>query len=147
MLASSCHSRHDTDRHEREVHADRQSKPAPAAAPTLLRDTVQLLAQHSIMCGASAAGTKTLPAVLHAGTQRLAAVEVSQGKDSTPRALAQHVLKGHERDNHMLTLALTRDPPGGMSTGTAIPKTLYAANNGCSVPLADATAYVRQHGH
>jgi uncharacterized protein (DUF305 family) len=52
-------------------------------------------------------------AVHHAGAQRLAAVEVAQGKDSTLRALAQHVLKGHERDNHVLTLALTREPPAG----------------------------------
>ncbi|WP_210522151.1 hypothetical protein [Hymenobacter terricola] len=49
--------------------------------------------------------------VHHAGAQRLAAVEIASGKDSTLRALAQHVLKGHGRDKHVLTLALTKQPP------------------------------------
>lgn len=49
----------------------------------------------------------------HTGAQRLAAVEVSRGQASVLRALAQRVLKGHECDNHVLTLALTRKPPRG----------------------------------
>ena len=116
LLASSCNSRHDTDEHEQEVHTGANPKPGPVAAPTSLRDTVQLLVQqldtvHRIGCWDE--DFARVMTVHHAGAQRLAAVEVAQGKDSTLRALAQHVLKGHERDNHVLTLALTREPPAG----------------------------------
>jgi len=112
----SCSSRHDTDEHEQEVHTDAKPKPAPPAALTSLRDTMQLLVQqldtvHRIGCWDE--DFARVMTVHHAGAQRLAAVEVSQGKDSTLRAQAQHVLKGHERDNHVLTLALTREPPAG----------------------------------
>lgn len=51
--------------------------------------------------------------VHHIGALRLAAVELSHGNDSTLRALAHYVLKGHERDNSMLLLALARQPPKG----------------------------------
>ena len=112
----SCNSRHDTDAHEQEAHATSPSKPASVATPPNLRDTLQLLAQqldtvHRDGCWDD--DFARLMTVHHAGAQRLAAVEVAQGKDSTLRELAQHVLKGHERDNHVLTLALTRQPPKG----------------------------------
>ncbi len=115
-LISSCSSRHDTDEHELEVHAGTKPKPAPVAAPPALGDTLQLLAQqldtvHRLGCWDD--DFARLMSVYHHGAQRLAAVELSHGKDSTLRALAQHVLKGHERDNHVLTLALTRQPPAG----------------------------------
>ncbi|MDO7887828.1 DUF305 domain-containing protein [Hymenobacter cheonanensis] len=115
-LISSCSSRHDTDEHELEVHAGTKPKPAPVAAPPALGDTLQLLAQqldtvHRLGCWDE--DFARLMSVHHGGAQRLAAVELSHGKDSTLRALAQHVLKGHERDNHVLTLALARQPPAG----------------------------------
>lgn len=116
LAFSSCNARHDTDAHEQEAHGTSPPKPAPVAAPPSLRDTVQQLVQqldtvHRIGCWDE--DFARLMSVHHAGAQRLAAVEVSQGKDSTLRALAQHVLKSHERDNHVLTLALTRQPPSG----------------------------------
>ncbi|MBC6992113.1 DUF305 domain-containing protein [Hymenobacter sp. BT491] len=115
LAMGSCSSRHDTDEHEQEIHAG--AKPAPAAKrPTLLRDTLQLLGRQLDTVrriGCWDQDFARLMQVHHVGAQRLAAVEVAQGKDSTLRALAQHVLKGHERDNHVLTLALTREPPGG----------------------------------
>ncbi|MBO0360518.1 DUF305 domain-containing protein [Hymenobacter sp. BT186] len=116
LCGVSCSSRHDTDEHEQEVHAGAKPKPAPAAAPTSLRDTVQLLVQQLDTVRRIGCWDEDFARVMsvhHAGAQRLAAVEVSQGKDSTLRAQAQHVLKGHERDNHVLTLALTREPPAG----------------------------------
>ncbi|MCC3154791.1 DUF305 domain-containing protein [Hymenobacter sp. BT770] len=109
----SCNSKPDTDAHEQEAHAT-QPKPAPVATPPNLRDTLQLLAQQLDTVhrdGCFDEDFARLMTVHHAGAQRLAAVEIASGKDSTLRALAQHVLKGHERDNHVLTLALTRQPP------------------------------------
>jgi uncharacterized protein (DUF305 family) len=112
----SCNSQHDTDEHEQEVHGLSQSKPALVAAPPSLRDTLQLLV-HQLdtvrRLGCWDEDFARVMTVHHVGAQRLAAVEVSQGQDSTLRALAQHVLKGHERDNHVLTLALTKQPPKG----------------------------------
>ncbi|MDO7854409.1 DUF305 domain-containing protein [Hymenobacter convexus] len=110
-----CNPRHDTDAHEQEAYAT-QPKPAPVATPLSLRDTLQLLAQqldtvHRDGCWDE--DFARLMTVHHAGAQRLAAVEISRGKDSTLRELAQHVLKGHARDNHVLTLALTKQPPKG----------------------------------
>lgn len=117
LSASSCSSRHDTDEHEQEVHAGASSrKPAPVAAPPALGDTLRLLAQQLDTVrqrGCWDEDFARLMSVHHGGAQRLAAVELSHGRDSTLRAQAQHVLKGHERDNHMLTLALTRQPPAG----------------------------------
>jgi uncharacterized protein (DUF305 family) len=113
-LIISCSSRHDTDEHEQEVHAG--AKPKPAPAPPALGDTLRLLAQQLDTVrrlGCWDEDFARLMSVHHGGAQRLAAVEVAHGKDSTLRALAQHVLKGHERDNHVLTLALTRQPPAG----------------------------------
>ncbi|MBH8560427.1 DUF305 domain-containing protein [Hymenobacter negativus] len=113
---SGCSSRHDTDEHEQEVHAGAKPKPAPVVAPPALGDTLRLLAQQLDTVrrlGCWDEDFARLMSVHHSGAQRLAAVEVAQGQDSTLRALAQHVLKGHERDNHVLTLALTRQPPAG----------------------------------
>jgi uncharacterized protein (DUF305 family) len=115
LAFSSCNSKPDTDAHEEEAHAT-QPKPAPAAVPPNLRDTLQLLAQQLDTVhrdGCFDEDFARLMTVHHAGAQRLAAVEIASGKDSTLRALAQHVLKGHERDNHVLTLALTKQPPKG----------------------------------
>jgi uncharacterized protein (DUF305 family) len=115
LAFSNCNSRHDTDAHEEEAHAT-HPKPAPVATPPSLRDTLQLLAQqldtvHREGCWDD--DFARLMTVHHAGAQRLATVEIASGKDSTLRALAQHVLKGHERDNHVLELALTKQPPKG----------------------------------
>lgn len=115
LTLSNCNSKPDTNAHEEEAHAT-QPKPAPVATPPNLRDTLQLLAQQLDTVhrdGCFDEDFARLMTVHHAGAQRLAAVEISQGKDSTLRELAQHVLKGHERDNHVLTLALTRQPPKG----------------------------------
>ncbi|GAA4506738.1 hypothetical protein GCM10023172_36360 [Hymenobacter ginsengisoli] len=111
----SCNSRHDTDAHEQEAHAT-QPKPAPVATSPNLRDTLQLLAQQLDTVyreGCWDDDFARLMTVHHAGAQRLATVEIASGKDSTLRALAQHVLEGHERDNHVLELALTKQPPKG----------------------------------
>jgi uncharacterized protein (DUF305 family) len=115
LAVSGCNSQPDTDAHEQETHAS-QSKPAPIASPPNLRDTLQLLAQqldtvHRDGCWDE--DFARLMTVHHAGAQRLAAVQIAQGKDSTLRAMAQHVLEGHKRDNHVLTLALTKQPPKG----------------------------------
>jgi uncharacterized protein (DUF305 family) len=115
LALSNCTARHDTDAHEREAHGGK-SRPAPLAAPPSLLDTLQLLAQqldtvHRDGCWDE--DFARLMAVHHAGAQRLATVEIASGKDSTLRALAQHVLKGHERDNHVLALALLKQPPKG----------------------------------
>ena len=115
LAFAGCNSKPDTDAHEQEAHAT-PPKPAPVAVPPSLRDTLQLLAQqldtvHRDGCWDE--DFARLMSVHHAGAQRLAAVEIASGKDSTLRALAQHVLKGHERDNHVLTLALTKQPPKG----------------------------------
>lgn len=112
----SCGSRQDAAKHEQEMHAGAKPKPAAVAAPIALRDTLLLLAQQldtvrRIGCWDD--DFAHLMTVHHAGAQRLAAVQVSQGKDATLRALAQHVLKSHERDQHVLTLALHREPPAG----------------------------------
>ena len=115
LAVTGCNSKPDTAAHEEEAHAT-QPKPTPVATPPNLRDTLQLLVQQLDTVhrdGCFDEDFARLMSVHHAGAQRLAAVEVSQGKDSTLRALAQHVLKGHERDNHVLTLALTRQPPKG----------------------------------
>ena len=115
LALGSCNSKPDTDAHEEEAHAT-QPKPAPVATPPNLRDTLQLLATQLDTVhrdGCFDEDFARLMTVHHAGAQRLAAVEISSGKDSTLRKLAQHVLKGHERDNHVLTLALTRQPPKG----------------------------------
>lgn len=116
LAFSSCNSKPDTDAHEQEAHGTSQPKPAPVATRPSLRDTLQLLAQQLDTVrrdGCWDEDFARLMTVHHAGAQRLAAVEMAQGQDSTLRALAQHVLKGHERDNHVLTLALTRQPPKG----------------------------------
>ena len=116
LVTGSCSSRHDTDEHEQEMHAGAKPPPAPVAAPPALGDTLRLLAQQLDTVrrlGCWDEDFVRLMSVHHDGAQRLAAVEVAHGKDSTLRALAQHVLKGHERDNHVLTLALTRQPPAG----------------------------------
>ena len=115
LTISGCTSKTDNNKHEQEAHTS-QPKPAPAVAPPSLRDTLQLLAQqldtvHRDGCWDE--DFARLMTVHHAGAQRLAAVEISSGQDSTLRELAQHVLKGHGRDNHILTLALTRQPPKG----------------------------------
>ncbi len=115
LALAGCNSKPDTDAHEQEAHAG-PSKTAPVAAPPSLRDTLQLLAQqldtvHRDGCWDE--DFARLMTVHHAGAQRLAAVEMAQGQNSTLRVLALHVLKGHERDNHVLTLALTRQPPNG----------------------------------
>ena len=116
LAFSSCNARHDTDAHEQEAHATSPPKPALVASPPNLRDTLQQLTQqldtvHHDGCWDE--DFARLMTVHHAAAQRLAAVEIAQGKDSSLRELAQHVLKGHERDNHVLTLALTRQPPKG----------------------------------
>jgi uncharacterized protein (DUF305 family) len=116
LALTSCDTRHDTDEHELEAHGGGKPKLAPVATPPSLRDTVQQLAQQLDTVrriGCWDEDFARLMAIHHTGAQRLAAVEVSQGRDSTLRALAQHVLKGHERDNDVLTLALARQPPSG----------------------------------
>ena len=115
LAFTGCNSNPNPDAHEQEAHAT-QPKPAPVATPPNLRDTLQLLAQQLDTVrrdGCFDEDFARLMTVHHAGAQRLAAVEIASGKDSTLRELAQHVLKGHERDNHVLTLALTRQPPKG----------------------------------
>jgi uncharacterized protein (DUF305 family) len=116
LAFSNCSSQRDTDEHEQEVHSGVKPKPAPVRASTSLRDTLLLLVQQLDTVrriGCWDEDFAHLMEVHHIGAQRLAAVEVSQGKDSTLRAMAQHVLKDHERDNHVLSLALTREPPAG----------------------------------
>ncbi|ALW85696.1 hypothetical protein AUC43_11720 [Hymenobacter sedentarius] len=115
LAFTGCNSKPDTNAHKQEAPAG-QPKPAPVAAPPSLRDTLQRLAQqldtvHRDGCWDE--DFARLMTVHHAGAQRLAAVEIAQGKDATLRDLAQHVLNGHGRDNHVLTLALTRQPPKG----------------------------------
>ena len=115
LAFTGCNSKPDTDLQEQEAHAT-QPKPAPVASPPNLRDTLQRLARqldtvHRDGCWDE--DFARLMSVRHAGAQRLAAVEVSQGKDSTLRILGQHVLKGHERDNHVFILTLPRQPPKG----------------------------------
>ena len=115
LALSSCNSEPATNAHDEEARAT-QPKPAPVAIPPNLRDTLQLLAQQLDTVhrdGCFDEDFARLMTVHHVGAQRLAAVEIASGKDSTLRELAQHVLKGHERDNHVLTLALTRQPPKG----------------------------------
>lgn len=115
LAFASCSSQPDTDAHEQEVHTSRP-KLAPIAAPPSLRDTLQRLAQQLDTVHRNGCWDDDFARVMtmhHVVAQRLAAVEVASGQDSTLRALAQHVLKGHERDNHVLTLALTKQPPKG----------------------------------
>lgn len=115
LAFASCNSEPATNAHDEEARAT-QPKPAPVAIPPNLRDTLQLLAQQLDTVhrdGCFDEDFARLMTVHHVGAQRLAAVEIASGKDSTLRELAQHVLKGHERDNHVLTLALTRQPPKG----------------------------------
>jgi uncharacterized protein (DUF305 family) len=115
LAVISCNSKPDTDAHEQEAHAT-QPKPAAVATPPSLRDTLQLLTQQLDTVHREGCWDDDFARVMtihHVVAQRLAAVEVAQGKDSTLRELAQHVLKGHERDNHVLTLALTKQPPKG----------------------------------
>ena len=115
LVFTACNSKHDTDAHEQEAHTI-QPKPAPVATPPSLRDTLQRIAQqldtvHRDGCWDE--DFARMMTVHHAAAQRLAAVEIASGKDTILRGLAQHVLKGHERDNHVLTLALTKQPPNG----------------------------------
>jgi uncharacterized protein (DUF305 family) len=115
LTLGSCNSKPDTGISEQEARTS-QPKPTPVATPPSLRDTLQRLAQqldtvHRDGCWDE--DFARLMTVHHAGAQRLATVEIAQGKDATLRELAQHVLKGHARDNHVLTLALTRQPPKG----------------------------------
>ena len=113
MALTSCSSQPDS--HKQEAHTS-QTKPYPVTTPPSLRDTFALLAQQFDTVqrdGCWDDDFARLITVHHAGAQRLAAVEIASGKDSTLRALAQHVLKGHGRDNHVLTLALTKQPPKG----------------------------------
>ena len=115
LAFTGCNSKPDTDSHEQEAHAT-PPKAAAVATPPNLRDTLQLLAHQLDTVrrdGCWDEDFARLMTVHHAGAQRLAAVEIASGKDSALRELAQHVLKGHERDNHVLTLALTRKPPKG----------------------------------
>ncbi|QNE42283.1 DUF305 domain-containing protein (plasmid) [Hymenobacter sp. NBH84] len=118
LAAASCTSRHDSDEYEQKDQAGAKTKPVPAPVkrPTSLRDTVQLLMQQLDTVRRIGCWDEDFARVMtvhHAGAQRLASVEIAQGQDSTLRAMAKHVLKGHERDNHVLTLALTREPPAG----------------------------------
>ncbi|MBG8555719.1 MULTISPECIES: DUF305 domain-containing protein [Hymenobacter] len=106
----------DSAAHEADIHDQPKAAPAPAAAPPNPADSLQLLvreldAVRRIGCWDD--DFASLMAVHHAGAQRLAAVQLSQGKDSTLRAMAQHVVKSHEKDTHVLTLALRREPPAG----------------------------------
>ena len=115
LAISSCNSKPDTDAHEQETHAA-QPKAAPVAIQPNLRDTLQLLAQQLDTVHREGCWDDDFARLMtkhHVVAQRLAAVEIASGKDSSLRALAQHVLKGHERDNHVLTLALTKQPPKG----------------------------------
>lgn len=116
MALSSCETRPDSAEHEAAFHTPVKRTPPPVVVPPSLRDTVQLLVHqldtvHRIGCWDE--DFARLMTIHHEGAQRLAAVAISQGQDSTLRALAQHVLKGHKRDNHLMTLALKREPPGG----------------------------------
>ncbi|SHM24198.1 DUF305 domain-containing protein [Hymenobacter psychrotolerans] len=115
MTVSACNGRRDTDEHEQETHAARP-KPAPVATRPNLADSLQLMVRQldtARRIGCYDEDFARLMSLHHAGAQRLAGVEISQGKDSTLRAMAQHVVKSHEKDTHVLTLALRRDPPGG----------------------------------
>ena len=115
LALAGCNSKPDTDAHEQEAHAG-PPKPAPVATPPSLRDTLQLLAQQLDTVrrdGCWDEDFARLMTVHHTGALRLATVELSHGRDSTLRALAHHVLKGHERDNSVLLLALARQPPKG----------------------------------
>lgn len=138
LALAGCNSK--PDAHEQEAHAS-QPKPVPVATPPSLRDTLQLLAQqldtvHRTGCWDE--DFARLMNVHHAGAQRLAAVEIAQGQDSTLRALAQHVLKGHGRDNHVLTLALARQPPKGQEYRPGNPKDPFVRR------IAAALAPLRQ---
>ena len=115
VTISACNGRHDTDEHEQETHRT-EAKPAPVAFRPNLADSLQLMVRQldtARRIGCYDEDFARLMSLHHAGAQRLAAVEISQGKDSTLRAMAQHVVKSHEKDTHVLTLALRRDPPGG----------------------------------
>ncbi|UPL51288.1 DUF305 domain-containing protein [Hymenobacter sublimis] len=115
LLTTSCNARRDTDEHEQETHRT-EAKPAPVAIRPNLADSLQLMVRQldtARLIGCYDEDFARLMSLHHAGAQRLAAVQISQGKDSTLRAMAQHVVKSHEKDTHVLTLALRRDPPGG----------------------------------
>lgn len=115
LAVNGCNARRDTDEHEQETHGTK-AKPGPATTQPSLADSLKLLVQQldtARRIGCYDEDFARLMSLHHAGAQRLAAVEISQGKDSTLRAMAQHVVKSHEKDTHVLTLALRRDPPGG----------------------------------
>lgn len=112
---SSCDARRDTDEHEQETHG---GKPTPAAVAVVPNpaDSLQLMVRQldavpRIGCWDD--DFASLMSVHHAGAQRLAALQLSRGKDSTLRAMAQHVVKSHEKDTHVLALAIRREPPAG----------------------------------
>ncbi|MBD2717203.1 DUF305 domain-containing protein [Microvirga sp. STR05] len=119
LAVSGCTSEpDDSATHEAEIHGT--AKPAPAsataAAPLNLADSLQFMVRELDAVrrlGCWDEDFAALMAVHHAGAQRLAAVQLSRGKDSTLRAMAQQVLKSHEKDTHVLALALKREPPAG----------------------------------
>ncbi|QIL78228.1 MULTISPECIES: DUF305 domain-containing protein [Hymenobacter] len=117
LAVSSCSSETaDSAAHEAKIPG--AAKPAPASVAGLpnLADSLQLLVRQLDTVrriGCWDEDFARLMAVHHAGAQRLAAVEISHGLDSTLRTMAQHVLKGHRRDKQVLLLALRRDPPQG----------------------------------
>jgi uncharacterized protein (DUF305 family) len=115
LLVSGCDARRDTDAHEQETHGGKPT-PAPLAAVPNPADSLQLMvrqldAVRRIGCWDE--DFASLMTVHHAGAQRLAALQLSRGKDSTLRAMAQHVVKSHEKDTHVLALAIRREPPAG----------------------------------
>ena len=115
LAASGCNSRPDAAG-QKPPPTGGTPNATPVSAPRRLRDTVQLLL-HQLdtlhRTGDWDADFARLMQVHHTGAQRLAAIEISQGQDSTLRGLAQHVLKEHERDTHVLMLATTRERPTG----------------------------------
>ncbi|MCR5890508.1 DUF305 domain-containing protein [Hymenobacter sp. J193] len=116
LAVSGCNSEPtDSAAHEADIHDKPRPAPVPVAPPNLA-DSLQLMvrqldAVRRIGCWDE--DFASLMIVHHAGAQRLAAVQISRGKDSTLRAMAQHVVKSHEKDTHVLALALKREPPAG----------------------------------
>ena len=92
LAFTGCNSKPNPDAHEQEAHAV-QPKRSSIATPPSLRDTLQRLAQQLDTVHRDGCWDEDFARVMtvhHAGAQRLAAVEIAQGKDSTLRALAQH---------------------------------------------------------
>ncbi|MBC6700281.1 DUF305 domain-containing protein [Hymenobacter puniceus] len=116
LAVSGCNSEPtDSAAHEADIHDKPRPAPVPVAPPNLA-DSLQLMvrqldAVRRIGCWDE--DFASLMIVHHAGAQRLAAVQISRGKDSTLRAMAKHVVKSHEKDTHVLALALKREPPAG----------------------------------